>query len=125
VLDNMRAMGALAALLKDRGKLEERARLLKEELADLRAEGQAGGGAVRVVATGDMRVHSVHVEPAVLAGMAADERSASMAQDLIAQATNDALSRAQSAARDTIARHAADMGLPPDLVGSFGAAAGL
>ncbi|HKV55965.1 MAG TPA: YbaB/EbfC family nucleoid-associated protein, partial [Candidatus Binataceae bacterium] len=53
-------------------------------------EAAAGGGMVRAVADGSLRVRSIEVEPSLLA---ANDRE--MIQDLIVVAVNDALRRAQ------------------------------
>ena len=129
MFDQMRAFGALAGLMKDRQKLADAAQRVKDRLESARVEGTAGGGAIMVTVAGTMRVVSVHIEPAMAAAFSADERSRSMAQDLIAEATNEAMAKAQALARETIAEEAKALGLPEELgeqLGSpFGSALGL
>lgn len=129
MLDQMRALGALASLMKDKQKLTDAAERVKLRLESTRVEGRAGGGAIAVVASGSMKVVSVHIEPAMASAFSADERSRIMAQDLIAQATNEAMAKAQHAAREVIAEEARELGLPEELSsqigGPFGAAMGL
>ncbi|NRA59071.1 MAG: hypothetical protein HRU13_13240, partial [Phycisphaerales bacterium] len=71
----------------------------------------------------------VHIEPAMASAFSADEQSRLMAQELIAEATNEAMARAQAMARETIAEEAKALGLPEELGaqlgGSFGSAIGL
>ncbi|MGD1914751.1 MAG: YbaB/EbfC family nucleoid-associated protein [Phycisphaerales bacterium] len=129
MFDQMRAMGAIASLMKDREKLADAAERVKTRLEDARVEGVAGGGAIRVTVAGTMRVAGVHIEPAMAAAFSADEQSRLMAQELIAEATNEAMARAQAVARETIAEEAKALGLPEELGaqlgGSFGSAIGL
>ena len=129
MFDQMRAMGAIASLMKDREKLADAAARVKACLEDARVEGVAGGGAISVTVTGTMRVAGVHIEPAVAAAFSSDDQSRLMAQDLIAEATNDAIAKAQVVAQETIAEEAKALGLPEELGaqlgGSFGSAIGL
>lgn len=78
-----------------RARLEE----LQRELASRRFEGSAGGGMVRAVASGALRILEVHVEPALL-----DSKDREMLQDLVAAAVNAALENAQSAVQQEIQR---------------------
>jgi nucleoid-associated protein EbfC len=63
---------------------------MQEEVAAKTVEAEAGGGMVRVVADGSMRIRSIVIEPSLLA---ANDKE--MLQDLIMVAVNDALRRAQ------------------------------
>ncbi len=129
MFDQMRAMGAIASLMKDREKLADAAERVKTRLEDARVDGVAGGGAIRVTVAGTMRVVGVHIEPAMAAAFSADDKSRLMAQELITEATNDAMAKAQAFARETIGEEAKALGLPEELGaqlgGSFGSALGL
>ena len=52
-------------------------------------EHDAGGGMVRVVASGDLRVLEVHVEPTLV-----DAKDREMIEDLTATAISDAIAKA-------------------------------
>ena len=129
MFDQMRTFGALANLMKDRQKLADAAARVKDRLEVSRVEGNAGGGAISVTVSGAMKVVSVRIEPAMAAAFSADERSRAMAEDLIAQATNDAMAKAQAVAREIIGEEAKALGLPEELSsqlgGPFGSAMGL
>jgi len=133
MFDQMRAMGAIASLMKDRQKLSEAAARVKDRLEAARVEGSAGGNAITVTVAGTLRVIDVHIEPAMAAAFSADDQSRTMAQELIAEATNDAMAAAQALAREIIAEEAKELGLPEELSaqlsgslgGSFGSAIGL
>lgn len=112
MFDAFKSMGALAGLMRDKERLAEAAERVRSKLRDVRAEGQAGAGAVRVVASGELLVVSVHVEVAMASGLGADEASRAMAETLIAEATNAALERAREAAAKIVGDEMEAMGLP-------------
>jgi DNA-binding YbaB/EbfC family protein len=65
----------------------------QEALKDERVEASAGGGMVKVVATGDMRIEAIHLEPD-----AVDPEDVEMLQDLVLAAVNQALGQAEEIA---------------------------
>ena len=69
MFDKIKAMGQVAALLKDKERLRESAQRIKLRAAEVRAEGESGGGAVRATVDGSMQVLKVDMQPALVAGM--------------------------------------------------------
>lgn len=110
MFEQMKAMGALAGLMRDKEKLRAMGEELQRRLSTITVVGSSGGGAVRVTATGKLRVESVELEPAMLAGEG--ESSRELAEGLIAEATNDALAKAMSAAQAEFARFSEEHELP-------------
>ncbi len=110
MFDQFKAMGAVAGLMKNKERLQEAGEELKERLAAIRAEGEAGGGAVRTVASGDFKIVDVTVSAAAMA--ASDESSVAMLESLIAEAANEALYRARALAQAEVAQMANELGLP-------------
>jgi DNA-binding YbaB/EbfC family protein len=88
---------------------------LQRELAMRRVEGAAGGGMVTAVATGDLRILALEIEPSLLA---TGDRA--MIQDLTAAAVNAALSSARKMVQEEIQRASATLDVPnlADLFGS-------
>jgi len=80
----------LSSLLQQAQAMQEKLKQMQEEVAAKTVEADAGGGMVRAVADGSMRLRRVEVEPALLT--ASDKE---MVQDLIVVAVNEALRRAQ------------------------------
>jgi len=80
---------------------------LQRELAMRRVEGSAGGGMVTAVATGELRILKVEIEPSLLA---TGDRE--MIQDLTAAAVNAALTSAQKMIQEEIQRASADIAVP-------------
>ena len=111
MFDQMKAMGAMAGLLKNKDKTRGVAEEFRDTLESTTVDGQAGGGAVRVHMSARMRVQSVHIDPAVLAGMQ-DEASREQAQRLVVDAMNDALEQAERVLKQEAAKAAHDAGLP-------------
>ena len=66
----------------------------QEELASLMVEGSAGGGAVKVVMTGQQNVQSVKIAPE-----AVDPKEVELLEDMIMAAVNDALQKSQEMAQ--------------------------
>jgi DNA-binding protein YbaB len=111
MLDSMRMLGALTGLMKNKDALADATRRVKASLEDARLHGESGGGAARAEVTGTMRVVRVELSPALVAGMAADDRTRELAAGLVADAVNDALRHAQDRIRAEIDREAKALGL--------------
>jgi nucleoid-associated protein EbfC len=58
---------------------------LQQQMTEMRVEGNAGGGMVTVVVSGDKRLHAVTLDPEVVS-----REDVEMLQDLIVVAVNDA-----------------------------------
>lgn len=112
MFDKFKAMGAVAALLKDKDKLRAAGDRIKTAAAEIRGHGVGGGGAVRATVDGRMKVLSIELEPPLVAGMAADDKTRAQAGALIAEAVNDALAKAQAKMQEVINKEARDLGLP-------------
>jgi DNA-binding YbaB/EbfC family protein len=71
------------------------AQLLKaqEELANLTVEASSGGGAVKVVMSGQQKIISVKISPEVV-----DPGEVGMLEDMVLAAVSEALARSQEAA---------------------------
>ncbi len=111
MFEQLKVAGALAGLLKNKEGLKAAGERIRKRLTEVRAGGAAGGGAVRAIATGELRIESIHIEPAVAAGLA-DDASRAYAQQLIAEAVNSALEQAKAIAQREAAKEAEALGLP-------------
>ena len=81
----------------------------QESLKDERVEASAGGGMVKVVMTGDLRVETLAIEPD-----AVDPEDVEMLQDLVVAAVNEAIRSARSCRSASSAARRAAAGLRPD-----------
>jgi len=99
----------LGALLRRAQEVQQRMTALQRDLARRRVEGSAGAGLVRAVATGEMRILEIAIEPELLAG---GDRA--MLQDLVAAAVNAALAQAQRMVQEEMQRAAASIQIPDE-----------
>ncbi|UCD76801.1 MAG: YbaB/EbfC family nucleoid-associated protein [Phycisphaerales bacterium] len=114
MFEGLKGMAGLAGMMKDLPKLKARMEQVKEQLGNVTVDAETGGGAVRVTANGQLRVVSIKVDQALLAGLVdlGSPEDQTMAEDLIIGAVNAALEKAREAAEREIANAAAEMGLP-------------
>jgi DNA-binding YbaB/EbfC family protein len=89
-------------MMKQAQQMQER---LQKQMAELRVEGNAGGGMVTVVVNGAKHVQSLKIDPEVVS-----KEDVEMLQDLIVAAINDA----QRKADDAMAQQMGGM-LPPGM----------
>ncbi|HZO82245.1 MAG TPA: YbaB/EbfC family nucleoid-associated protein [Candidatus Binataceae bacterium] len=80
----------LSALFRQAQALQDKLKQVQEEAAAKTVEAQAGGGMVRVVVDGALRVRTVEIDPALVGS-----GDKTMMQDLIVVAVNDGIRRAQ------------------------------
>src|SRR5690349_4683740 len=112
MFENLKAMGAVAGLLKNKDGLRAAGDRIKSAAAATRATGEGGAGAVRVTVDGKMRVIAVELQPALVSGMAADDRTRELAGNLIAEACNNAMAMAQAKMKVVLEKEAESLGLP-------------
>ncbi|XVJ57920.1 MAG: YbaB/EbfC family nucleoid-associated protein [Tepidisphaera sp.] len=112
MFDKFKAMGAIAGLLGKKGEIKAAVERVKEKSAKTTVTGSGGGGAVKAVVSGQLKVVSIEISQALAAGIAADERTRVLAGNLIVEAVNDGLQQAQDALKDQIAAEAKALGLP-------------
>jgi DNA-binding protein YbaB len=114
MFENLKGLSSLAAMMKDLPKLKEKMEQVKARLGEITVEAETGGGAVRAVANAQLRLLSLNVDQALLAGLVdstnPDDRA--MAEDLIIGAVNAALEKAREAAEQEMKSAAGEMGLP-------------
>ncbi len=79
-------MGNIGNLMKQAQKMQKDMEKIQEELAEKTVEATAGGGAVKVVATGKKEISLIEISPEVV-----DAEDVEMLQDLIMAAVNEAL----------------------------------
>ena len=80
-------------MMKQVQKMQADMMAAQESLKDERVEASAGGGMVKVVATGELAIESITIDPA-----AVDPEDVEMLQDTVLAAVNQALTSAQELA---------------------------
>ncbi len=79
----------------------------QEELDSATVQASAGGGAVKVVATGKQSIESITIDPA-----AVDPDDVEMLQDLVLAATNEALDKARALVGERMGSITGGLGIP-------------
>ena len=79
--------------------LQAKMKEMQEAAASKTVEAQSGGGMVRVVVDGAMRVRKIEIDAAIVA---ANDKS--MLEDLILVAVNDGMARAQKMVADEVGK---------------------
>jgi DNA-binding YbaB/EbfC family protein len=97
----------ISKILAQAQQMQSRMAELQRELASRSYEASAGGGMVKAVASGELRIVAIEIEPELLAG---GDRQ--MVQDLCAAAVNAALGIAQRAVQEELQRVSGGLGLP-------------
>ena len=105
----------IAQLMKQAQAMQGRLQELKQSLEQIRVTGSAGNGQVEVDAAGDQRILDVRIESSAFSG------DARQLEQLIVQATNDALDRAKQAAAEAMQSATGGMEGMQDLLSGFGA----
>jgi nucleoid-associated protein EbfC len=96
-------------MLKQVQQMQDKMSKVQAELESETVEAAAGGGAVRVVATGNQKIVSVAIDPAA----ASDTE---MLQDLVVAAVNEAMEKSKQLAASKMQAVASGLGLPPGLM---------
>jgi nucleoid-associated protein EbfC len=96
-------------MLKQVQQMQDKMSKVQAELETETVEATAGGGAVRVVATGSQKVVSVMIDPAATS-------DTEMLQDLVVAAVNEAMEKSRQLATSKMQAVASGLGLPPGLV---------
>ena len=111
-----KGLGDMAKLMKQAQAMQSKMAEATGKMQDIEAEGSAGAGMVRAVATGQGDVKSLNVDPALLSG----EEDKEVLEDLIVAAVNDAIKAAREAGQSEMAKVTEGLALPPGFKMPFG-----
>ncbi len=100
-------MSSYGKMLKQAARMQQQIADAQASLVKLTAEGSSGGGAVKVVARGDGVITSIKIDPQVLTG-----GDASMLEDLVLSASNQALDKARELANSEMGKATAGFNIP-------------
>lgn len=106
-------LGSMMSLLKNQGKIQEEIQRFQAQVGNITAEASAGAGYVTVKANGKMEVLSVRISAEAMGDR-------EMLEDLIAGAVNQALNKVRLLLAEESAKMAANIGLPPGMLGNSG-----
>ncbi|MGI5824731.1 MAG: YbaB/EbfC family nucleoid-associated protein [Bacillota bacterium] len=94
-------------LMRQAQKMQNEMNRAQEKLKDMEVEGVAGGGVVKVTATGGQQIKAVEIDPEVV-----DPNDVEMLQDLILAAINDAMNKAGELANSEMGKITGGMKMP-------------
>ena len=94
-------------MMKQVKKMQEQMMKAQEELGNKTVEGTAGGGVVKVTATGQKQITNVEIHPE-----AVDPDDVEMLQDLVLAAVNDALGKADELANEDLGKFTGGLKMP-------------
>ncbi|MDD5643921.1 MAG: YbaB/EbfC family nucleoid-associated protein [bacterium] len=98
-------------LMKQAKKLQEDMLEAQKKLSELTVEGTAGGGAVKTVCNGELRVQDIKIKPEVLKDIDAD-----MLEDLVLASLRDAQDKAKKASEEVMGKVSGPIGGVPGLM---------
>lgn len=100
-------MKNMGGMMKQAQKLQKKMLKMQEELAQKTVEVSAGGGMVKVVATGNQKISSISLEKEVV-----DPEDLEMLEDLVLAAVNDALNKSQEMVSAEMGKLTGGMNIP-------------
>lgn len=100
----------LEQMMRSMAMAQKNLEKVQNELAKAEVEGQAGGGAVKVVCNGEFQFKSVKIK-----AEAVDMSDLTMLEDLVLTAVNDAANKAKEMGQSKMAASMQGIPLPPGL----------
>jgi DNA-binding YbaB/EbfC family protein len=97
-------------LMKQAQALQQRFQEAQDKVALVEAEGQSGGGMVKVTLNGKGLARSVRIDPSL-----ADPKDVGMLEDLVLAAINDARTKVDARVSEEMAKVTGGLPLPPGL----------
>ena len=94
-------------MIRQAQQLQRQIAKLQDELESATVESSAGGGMVKAVVSGKLRVESLEIDPQVVS-----DEDVDMLQDLVAAAVNEGLEKAQEMASDRMSALTGGLGIP-------------
>jgi DNA-binding YbaB/EbfC family protein len=102
--------GQIASLMKNLPRIKEEMAKLQGKMAQISAEGDAGGGMVKARVNGNMEVMSL-----TFSAEAFQTGDKELLEDLAAAAVNQAIRKAREAVAQETAKVASGLGVPPGM----------
>jgi nucleoid-associated protein EbfC len=89
----------MGSILKQAQKMQEGLAKAQENLSQIKVEGTAGGGMIKVVANAAQQILEIQIDPEVV-----DPKEVEMLEDLILAAVNQALQNGKSKAEEEMSK---------------------
>ncbi len=105
-------LGAMMGMLKNQGKIQEEIQKFQASVGQITAEASSGAGYVTAKVNGKLEVLSVRISDEA---MKLNDRE--MLEDLVTAAVNQALTKVRAQLAEESGKMAANIGLPPGMLG--------
>jgi nucleoid-associated protein EbfC len=102
--------GGMAKMMNQLQKAQVEMSRMQEEIAQRTVESSSGGGAVRVVASGQKQLVSLQIDPDALG-----EDNKEMLEDMIVAAVNEAFNRVDEMVASEMQKLTGGLNLPPGM----------
>lgn len=102
-------MKDMQKMMKQAQQMAAEMQKAQEGLGEIEVEGSAGGGAVKVTASGDLRITRITIDPDIFDGVP-DADDIEMLGDTVTAAANDALDNARAAQEEALGPIAGGLG---------------
>ncbi len=112
----LKGLGDMAKLMQQAQEMQSKMAEAQERMIAIEAEGSAGAGMVKAVASAEGALKALEVDPSLLDGSHEKE----VLEDLIVAAVNDAARRAREAGQAEMAKVTEGLALPPGMKLPFG-----
>jgi DNA-binding YbaB/EbfC family protein len=111
MFDNLKNLANLPGLMAKAREMQDKMKLLQEELARKQVTADAGGGMVTAIVNGRMEVVKIRIDKTKL-----DVNDTEMLEDLVVAAINAAQVKAAQMMKDEMQKMTADLGIPPGML---------
>ncbi len=95
------------SILRQAQQLQAKLAKAQEELGNITVEATSGGGAVKVVADGHQKVHSIEISPEVI-----ESGDIELLQDLVMTAVNEAITKSQELVNEQLISLTGGLNIP-------------
>jgi len=100
-------MANMMKMMKQAADMQKNMQKMQEEMAEKTVEFSAGGGAVTVIARGDISVQSIKIDPKVV-----DPEDVEMLEDIVLAGVDGALKMAQEMVNEEMAKLTKGLNIP-------------
>jgi DNA-binding YbaB/EbfC family protein len=111
MFDALKSLGNLPGLMAKAKEMQEKMRLMQEELARKQVTADAGGGMVQATVNGRMELVKLSIDKSKI-----DPNDTEMLEDVIVAAVAAAQSKASDTAKEEMQKMAGELGLPPGML---------
>ena len=98
----------IAKMMQQAKKMQENMKQMQDDLADVEATGESGGGMVKVVVTGTHQIKRIDIDESLMA-----DNDKSLLEDLIAAAVNAGMQKIEETIKTKQKDMMGGMSLPP------------